>query len=125
RSASTTASSPSARAAVPVRAAPAHRGRPRDRDLRPARGGRPVPAGAAARPRIPGARAPRSASVGDMRALRAPLLSLALVAGLMITGAAPAAADDGDGPWQQGRFDASRNPVLSSGLGEIYTGEIS
>ena len=60
-----------------------------------------------------------------MRALRAPLLSLALVAGLMITGAAPAAADDGDGPWQQGRLDASRHPVLSSGLGEIYTGEIS
>src|SRR5690625_3690949 len=60
-----------------------------------------------------------------MRNPRATLVSLALVAGLMVAGTAPAVAEDGSGPWQQSRFNASRNPVLSSGVDQVHTGTIS
>lgn len=60
-----------------------------------------------------------------MRNPSATLVSLALVAGLMVAGTAPAVAEDGSGPWQQSRFNASRNPVLSSGVDQVHTGAIS
>jgi len=62
--------------------------------------------------------------VRSMRKLLVCLLAVVLVSGLSGLGSDAAAADEQDGPWQQSRHNAQHNPVLSSGVDEIYTGVI-
>lgn len=59
-------------------------------------------------------------------AKRSILSTLALAATLVVAGGATAgAADEESGPWQQNRYRATHNAVITSGVDEVYTGELS